>query len=265
MRCHHARPRAAGWLAALTLLLSAGQGRAELHFPTPRANLGEIRCGARLGYQFKFVNRGSEPAEILEARPGCGCLIPRLQRLLFLPGEEGSLPMEVNARGQSAGAHTWSLLLRYRVGAAEREVTLEVAAHVITEVTVQPAALTVLAEGPVSHDIVLTDLRPRPLTVTRLAVTAPYLSAHLGESYRDGLGNWIWKVRLDVGADCPEGRHTETLTIYTGDPEYGELQVPLTIVRRPRSRESGVGQAFQPDESLRQAGKPDESLRQAGK
>jgi hypothetical protein len=237
MRCRHTRLR---WLVALALLGAAPQARAELHFPAQRVNLGEIRCGAKRGCPFRFVNRGAEPVEILEARPGCGCLLPRLERLLFRPGEVGRIPVEVNARGQSAGPHTWRLLLRYRAGAAEREVTLEVAAQVVTEVTVQPAALTVLAAGPVSHDILLTDLRPQPLSVTRVAVTAPYLSAHLGERHRDGLGHWVWRVRLEVGADCPEGRHSEALTLYTSDPEYGELQVPLTLVRRARSRLSAT-------------------------
>ncbi len=95
MRQWHRAPRTpAALLAALALLLGAvGKGRADLVFSTLRAELGEIRSGARLGYSFSFVNRGTEPVEIVEARPGCGCLRPRLERLVFRPGEEGTIPL----------------------------------------------------------------------------------------------------------------------------------------------------------------------------
>ncbi|MCC6418809.1 MAG: DUF1573 domain-containing protein [Gemmataceae bacterium] len=252
MRRWHRAPRTpAALLAALALLLGAvGKGRADLVFSTLRAELGEIRSGARLGYSFSFVNRGTEPVEIVEARPGCGCLRPRLERLVFRPGEEGTIPLEVNALGQSAGPHTWRLLLRYRAGAAEREVNLEVAARVVTEVTLQPAALTLVAERPVSQEIVLTDLRPTPLAITHLAVSSPHLTVRLTDQGRNVLGHWAFKLRLDLGAEYPEGRHTEVLVVHTSDPDYRELQVPLTVVKRPRPRLTAVPGAVE----LRPAG-----------
>ena len=46
-----------------------------------------------------------------------------------------------------------------------------------TEVTLQPAALTLIADGPVSQEVLLTDLRSNPLTLRGLTTSAPYLRA----------------------------------------------------------------------------------------
>jgi hypothetical protein len=223
-------------LSTLALLTEAGPGRAELRFAAPRADLGEVRSGAKLGHAFAFVNAGPGPVEIVEVRPGCGCLRPRLERTRYRPGEPGAITLDVNARGESAGPHTWRLQLLYRDGDTPREQTLEVSALVVTEVTLQPAALTLIAGGPLTQEVLLTDLRPRPLTLRALAASAPYLRARAAERARDSLGHWVWRIRLEFSGDCPEGRHDELLVLYTDDPEYGELKLPITLTRRPRQR-----------------------------
>jgi hypothetical protein len=230
-------------LSALAFLDGAGQVRAELRFAAPRADLGEVRSGAKLGHAFPFVNAGPAPVEILEARPGCGCLRPRLERKRYQPGEKGAVLLEVDARGESAGPHIWRLQVLYRDGGATREATLEVAARVVTEVTLQPAALTLIAGGPLAQDVLLTDLRPAPLTLRALATSAPYLRARATERTRDGLGHWVYRIRLEFSGDCPEGRRDEELVLYTDDAEYGELKLPITLTRRPRQRvEASPGQ-----------------------
>ncbi len=237
MRRRDSNPRTRLLVLTLAGLLGgAVEGRADLHFTAVRVDVGEIRSGAKLGHAFAFRNEGPEVVEIIEARPGCGCLRPSLERHVFRPGEGGTIPVEVNARGQSAGPHTWRLQLLYRDGGTEREATLEVTARVVTEVTLQPAALTLVAEGPVAQEIVLTDLRPRPLRVKQLMTSAPHLRAAVAAPYRDGLGQWVQKIRLEFTGDCPDGRHNETLILYTDDPVYPDLQVPITLVKRPRAR-----------------------------
>jgi hypothetical protein len=225
-----------GLLALVVLVGRTGQAGAELRFGAATTDLGEIRSGVKLGHQFAFFNAGAQEAEIVEVRPGCGCLKPKLTRLRFAPGEHGTLPLEVHALGQSAGPHTWRLHLRYRSGKAERDILLQVSARVVTEVTVQPAALTLFAGGALGQEVVVTDLRPVPLAVTAVRTTSPHLRAQPGAPARNGLGHWVTKVRLEVSPDCPEGRHEETLSVYTSDPDYGHLQVPIVVVKRPRQR-----------------------------
>lgn len=214
--------------------------RAELRFPQPVANAGEVRSGPPLAHRFPLVNDGPEPVEITGVQPSCGCLTPRLDRHSLPAGEQSSLLLEVNTLSQPPGPNTWSVHLRYRKGPAEGEATLQLRAQLITEVTVQPAAMTVFAGQALSHELVVTDLRAQPLSITRVQASSPHLTARLGEHGRDLQGHWVGKVRLDLAADFPEGRHAETVSIYTSDAGYAELKVPVTIVKRARQRLSAA-------------------------
>jgi hypothetical protein len=43
----------------------------------------------------------------------------------------------------------------------------------------------------------------------------------------------------------PDGRHDETLHLYTSDPEYPELKMPFTVVKRSRQRVSAIPAAVE--------------------
>ena len=132
-----------------------------LCFDTTAIEQGEIRSGLPFSCQFAFANAGKNTVEVVEARPGCGCLKPRLEKCLFSPGERGAIPLEVHTLGQAAGPHTWHLTVLYRDGEQTREQALEIGATVVTEVSVQPASLTLFTDGVLSHDITVIDLPSR--------------------------------------------------------------------------------------------------------
>jgi hypothetical protein len=224
-------------LAAFVLVLaSGGTARPELHFPEPRADVGEVRCGAPLGHRFAFVNRGSAPVEIVEVRAGCGCLTPRLPKRVYQPGESGSLLLEINTLSQEEGPHTWTCEVACQSAGRRSDVVLQIAGRVLTEVTVRPAVLTLFTDGALSHELVLTDRRPQPLTVAALQGTSPRLSPRVIEQGTNEQGHAIRRIRLEVAPDYPEGRHEESLSIVTDDSLYRELKVPVTVVKRGRPR-----------------------------
>jgi hypothetical protein len=115
-------------------------------------------------------------------------------------------------------------------------MTLQLSARVVTEVTVQPASLTVFAEGAVGHELLLTDLRPTPLAIAEVRTTSSKLRPRVTEQYRDGFGHLVRRINLEVADDYPEGRHDEVLDILTNDPAYKDLRVPVTVVKRSRQR-----------------------------
>jgi len=41
-----------------------------------------------------------------------------------------------------------------------------------------------------------------------------------------------WRIGLELADDFPAGRHEEALTILTDDPDYAELRVRVTVVKR---------------------------------
>jgi hypothetical protein len=222
---------------SLSVLLAwnATAARAELHFPETAADAGQVYTGKELAHTFTFVNQGQDAVEIIEARASCGCMTPRLEKRIYQPGERGDLRLEVNTFTQPAGPHAWTVQVRARSGSNVEEVGLRLTARLITEVSIQPAALILFTDQAVAHELVLTDTRPQPLTATAVQVNLAGVKPTLATRAQDG-GRAVQKIRLEVTADCPEGRHEEFLHIVTDDAEYRDLKVPLIVVKRSRQR-----------------------------
>jgi hypothetical protein len=230
------RPPGVCVVALLVGAWTANLARAELRFPEAKAHAGEVRAGLPLTHSFPFINDGPEAVEILEAQPSCGCLVPRVEKRVYQPGERSSLRVEVNTLTQTAGPQTWRVLVRYRRGESLALVALQLTAQVVAEIRVQPAALTIFADFAVRQEILFTDTRPQPLAVTALQATSAKLTARLGDVGRDGHGHGTRKILLEVPDDFPEGRHEEVLHITTNDPAYRDLKVPVTVIKRLRQR-----------------------------
>lgn len=213
----------------------ASVARAELVCEEAQVTLGEVKAGPRLSHRFTFVNRSTETVEITQAQPSCGCLKPKLTERRLRPGESGVLVLEVNTLTSPAGPNAWRVQLFYTGGGRASDLTLTLRATVVAEITVQPAALVLQTESSVGSTVALTDSRPAPLTATGVRTSSPMLRAELQEARRDPQGRKVVPVRVEVETGFPEGRHDETLQIFTSDPEYPELRVPVTIVKRSRT------------------------------
>jgi hypothetical protein len=201
--------------------------QADLLFPVKT-----VDRGLPLAQPFHFVNQGPADVEINGLRASCGCLKPKLDKRSWKPGEKGSLLLEIHTLGQSAGAHSWQLHVTYRSAAMDRSATLELRGQVVTEITVQPAALTLFTTQRGRHEIVLTDRRQHPLTLTGVHTTCPHLHAQT----RPSTDPRVTIVGLDLDGDFPNGRHEEAVILLTDDTMYRELKVPVTVVKRPRQQ-----------------------------
>jgi hypothetical protein len=219
-------------LPVLGLIFFVAPARADLRFTQPTADAGQVRAGAPLKHAFAFVNEGPQAVDIVSLRASCGCLKPHVDHRTWESGEKGDVDLEVHTLGLGAGMHTWRLHVNYQIGEASYEAALQLTGNVITEVSVTPAAVTVFAEAAVGHDILLTDLRETPLTISGLQASSPKIKTELVGSYTDELGRQVRKIHIEVANDCPEGRHEEVVDIYTNDPSYRDLRVPVTIVKR---------------------------------
>jgi hypothetical protein len=203
-----------------------------LRFEPVALRLGEIRSGVPLACQFAFVHTGTQKVELVEARPGCGCLKPRFEQRVFSAGQRGIIPLEIQTLGQPAGPHTWQMTVVYREGEHLHEQALQVIATVVTEVSVQPASLLLLAEGAMTHTVTVTDLRAESLRIASVETTAPFLHAEPGPFAKDEFGNFTCKIKVQIDPETPVGRHDEVLVIHTSDPIYQEFKIPITVVKR---------------------------------
>jgi hypothetical protein len=218
------------------LLAQTSRLGAELECAQPLVEKGEVRSGRPLSHRFAFTNRGQHLVEVTEVRPSCGCLAPKLEKRRFEPGESGELLLEVNTLTQPAGANTWRVTLRYKSDDAEHELPLYLSARVVTEISVEPPSLAIYTDTSIGHEITVIDRRTEPLIVRAVSVSSSHIHTHLGELHRNDAGHWVRSIQVEVLADCPQGTHEEMLRICTSDPEYPELKVPFTIVKRARQQ-----------------------------
>jgi hypothetical protein len=223
-----------GALSVLVVLLVAGAGRAQLLCERPVVALGDVPSGAAVTHRFPLANRGADELRIVEVRSACGCLVPTLEKRRLGPGEETSLGLLVNTLTQAAGPQSWPVRVAFRSGEQEGELTLALTATVVPTVSVEPAGLGIATEAGVQRVITLVDRRRDPLAITVVHTTSTKLRAVQGEPARDAEGRTVYTIRLDVAPDFPEGRHDETLFIFTNDAAFRELKVPVTVFKKLR-------------------------------
>jgi hypothetical protein len=228
------------WLLLAAVLFTGlaycAVGRAALEIEAPLFYAGDVRAGAALAHRFTLVNRGSDEVEIVEVRPSCGCTTATPDRRRFGPGEAGSLLLEVNTLTQPDGPASWRVTLLCKSGKNIEEKSLSLSARVQADITLEPTALVIVTEGAVDREVTLSDRRPHPLTVVKAETTSPQVRARMDEPSRGADGRWRCVVHLEAPADLPDGRHDEALHLYTSDPEYPELKMPFTVVKRSRQR-----------------------------
>jgi hypothetical protein len=223
-------------LVALIFLLRPPVVGAELEFKEPVANAGTIYTGQPLRHRFAFTNSGPHVAEIREIQASCGCLAPRLSSRTLKPGEEATLDLEVHTLSQAEGTHAWTVHLRYQMDDQLYETVLQLNARVLTEVRVQPAAMVLSAGRTAGHQLTVTDLRSKPVKITSVQASSSRMTTKLCAPERDEAGHWLQKIDLGIGEDIPDGRYEEIVAIYTDDPKYAELRVPVTLVKRAADR-----------------------------
>jgi len=227
-------------LTLLAVLWTAALDRADLEFAQTTIDAGEARAGASLSHKFTFVNRGSEVVEITGIESSCGCLTPRLDRRTFMPGEHGSMVLEVNTLSPAPGPHTWQVKLSCRSGATVSEIPLRLTARLVREIVVEPAAVNMFVDGPMQTELRLIDFRSKPLQLQEVHTSAPGLQVRLVGQEHDASGHLLNKVQLIIAGDLAEGRHEEFVSLFTNDPDYREIKVSVTIVKRPRQRLSAT-------------------------
>jgi hypothetical protein len=213
----------------------SGAAGADLVCCEPVVDKGEVRSGSLLVQHFTLRNQGAGTVEVNEVKPGCGCLTPRLEKRQFQPGERGTLELSVNTLTAATGPQTWRVQVFYRSAGRTEALELVLRANVIPEITIEPAALVVFTSGPIRRDLTLIECRPRPLALTDVRCTSPYLQVQAGAPVRNQAGHWSRVLTLEVLPACPPGRHQEAITIAPADPMLAEWQVPVTVVKHSRN------------------------------
>jgi hypothetical protein len=194
-------------------------------------DLGEIRGGPPRKHTFTLVNDGPDRIEVVDIERGCGCLDPQLDRKVLKAGSKASLTVALRTAGQPNGPRSWNLRIHYRDGTEMREELVVISATIRNDVTVQPSILALQVQEALRQEVVVTDLRSPPLKVTAVHASSPAILAAVQSS-----AGGVTRLTLDVtAARVPSTRQEAILSIYTDDPLYSPLQLPISITRSSKA------------------------------
>ena len=221
-----------GWLmAAITTATFATSGD-DLVFSQPTVQCGTVYAGAPLTRRFTFQNQSSETIRITEVHTHCGCTTPKLAKLIYRPGETGTIELEVLTLTQPAGPHSFSAHIEYEAKGVAKEAEVELQALLVSELMLEPAKLVVPAGHVEQHPFTLHETRDEPITIVEARTSVPHVTARAGKPTRDSKGGWTRTIHLAVEPGLAPGKHEARLDLYTNDPRYAHLQAPFVLVNK---------------------------------
>ncbi len=210
------------------------KNRPALAFDQYAVNLGPIEPMGLAKGRFRFTNLGEKPAKITKFHPSCGCLQPRLEKRDYAPGETGEFFVHVATAGEMPGPRDYTITVEYEDPEPQNVVLAFRLELPPRQIYVTPRAVLVYQFGdePVTRDILVTDNRPNPATVTGVESRAKFVAAEITgtETNQDGIQNTIVKVTV---SDVSSGTHNTVLKIHTDDPKFPVLNVPVRVERQP--------------------------------
>ena len=199
---------------------------------------GEVRANKPLVQTFQLKNTSADAISITDVIGVCGCVRPMVGTRMLGPGESTDLTVGVNLLTQPDGPGSWATTVRFRTAAIPPVVgehVVRVAAKVRKDVTVEPVALVLSAETEITGTLTVRDGRGKPLTVTgvRLGVSGVTTTV---KAPTDAGGKRSQTIEITVTDVCVAGAHADEACIDTDDPEYGELRVPVRIVKKAAAK-----------------------------
>lgn len=107
-------------------------GKAILVFSEYEHSFGKVSEGEKVGYVFKFENKGTADLVIQAAITSCGCTVPKYDKRPIHPGEAGKLEVVFDTSGRN-GMQTKTVTVRSN--ASVPVVVLKISAEVEADIS----------------------------------------------------------------------------------------------------------------------------------
>jgi hypothetical protein len=187
-----------------SLLASFRSLQAGLEWEATKLEYHPALGAAKLDAEFKFRNRGTEPATIEYVEPTCDCVTAEADKKVYAPGESGKVHAVIAFDGVTG--HIEKIIM-VRVAGEPKEVMLTLAAEVPELLRVTPKALAwKIGEAAAAKCAELTVAAGRKLRLDGVTSNSAHISAKL-EPVREGEA-----YTLSV---TPDGTNTARFAILT--------------------------------------------------
>lgn len=206
--------------------------RPALVFNQYQVDLGPIQAMPEVRGVFVFRNRGAHAVDIQEIQPSCGCLMPRLSRKHYEPGESDGLVLRVQPSNEEPGAKEYFVDVKY-TDPEPRTVRLTFKLVIPRkQLLVSPKSLIFGQFGTrtTTRELVVTNAHGTSLRILDAASNSRFVTVQIGEqrrSERDGYPQQV--VHVTAAANVPTGQHHGLITLKTDNPDQPELRIPVLV------------------------------------
>lgn len=152
-----------------------------LAFSQYAVDLGKVRPADELRATFRFRNTSTVPVTIQELIPSCGCLMPRLDKQVYAPGEAGQINLRMQPANETPGEKEFFCDVVYR-DTQTRTDRLTFRLHLPEQrLSVRPPALIVyqLSNQPTTQPLFVHDSRGHQVEILSLRTGSPFVKASL--------------------------------------------------------------------------------------
>lgn len=206
-----------------------------LAFDQYLVDLGPVQPSAEVRANFLFRHRGSQPVQIVELVPSCGCLQPRLRKSEYEPGEMDALVLRVLPANESPGKHEYTVDVKY-LDPEPREARLTFRVELPEKgISIVPPAVMVyqFSANETVQPIRITDTRAESWKVLGTSVSLPFVTVNVGPQTRTNEGVLEQPIEATVAAKVPTGKHRGLIRVFTDNQQYPELRIPLMVQGPP--------------------------------
>ena len=224
--------------------------RPALVFESYLADTSQFEAESRpvITEEFFFRNQGQNPVEIAELKPSCGCLAPTATPRIIAPGETGRITLPVRTANEPSGLREYLVTVRY-LDPNPREVTLTCRMLLPQKkLLIEPRVVMVMGQpAPTAvHEVAISDFREgrpqQPIQIARIEATPAFVQASLAVQ---STGEELSQTRLNIRFDGtqPPGQHRGLVAVFTNDPDYPVIQIPVVVGSRIISSPGSAGTA----------------------
>jgi hypothetical protein len=168
----------------------------RITFENMVCDLGQVPPKTKHVLEFKFTNTGNEVLKITKVRSTCGCIISKLKKKEFAPGESETLQATYQSSARTEKVKKYVFV--YSNDEANPRVILTVKAEIIIKVAHEPKRFNLVLdkENAGCPAIKLTSIDNQPFSVTGFKSTGDSITVDFDSSVKET--SFVLKPKVDM-------------------------------------------------------------------
>ncbi len=192
--------------------VTANESGPRITFESLVCDLGQVPPRTKHVCEFKFTNTGNEVMEITKVHSTCGCIISKLKKKEYAPGESETL--EATYQSSASAGQVKKYVFVYSNDEANPKVILTVKAEIVIKVAHEPKKLNLVLdkENAGCPVVTLTSIDNQPFSITGFKSTGDSITADFDTSVKETSFVIQPKVDMEKLRKGPKGQVEISLT-----------------------------------------------------